>query len=159
MIQTKIQQLKEKYPFIVLKQKSYVEPWRPVGSTWIDEFIGTGWEQLVINFCEEATRLFSKELLSYWEWGQCKEKWGNLRIYSSPSIDAPEEVVNEWFEKESQYRSLCWKYDQLTHDTCFFCGEPATTHELGGWYIGQCDECHEREMAKRIYKFEISKNL
>lgn len=63
---------------------------------------------------------------------QVKEKYGELRIYTSYTNDEMEEVIS--------------KYEQLSYNTCCKCGAHADTMS-NGYILPFCNECY-----KKVYK-------
>lgn len=61
---------------------------------------------------------------------QIKDKFGGLRWYDS---GVPEEAAND-------YNLWLDKYEELSYNTCIYCGEPAT-HMTRGWIVPLCNEC------------------
>lgn len=57
---------------------------------------------------------------------QVKEKFGELRIYITPTSDKVESVLD--------------KYANLSRHTCICCGAPATRISTG-WISPWCDDC------------------
>ena len=100
---------------------SYNELWA-LETGWAKAF---GYELL----CELKEALIEANYLDKYRITQIKEKYGTLRWYD---FGAPEKV----FE-------IIRKYEQLSYETCIYCGKPSE-YETFGWINYVCKDCLDK---------------
>ena len=131
-------ELCERYPFLIPRLYSTDEivpdfdPEDPV-YTRLDD-MPPGWHMAFgVEMCEDIRDALlyegGDELLDSYRIGQIKEKYGELRWYSSPHLKIIDEIIDYYTEVSSR--------------TCARCGVAAQKINLHGWLIPLCDSCAE----------------
>lgn len=97
---------------------------------WAFPEIPEGWRA---SFIEDMCAEIDAELQTWTQLArdnyyliQVKEKYGTLRWYDSTETPKLEQIIT--------------KYEQISMNTCFVCGKPATLLS-SGWILPYCDEC------------------
>jgi hypothetical protein len=96
--------------------------------------IGDGWCDLLKNLFSDIEDLYrTKGLELNLEVVQVKEKFGALVVYFHDCLD---EVLD-----------LKQKYEQLSQNVCYDCGEVGTHRRLSGWWVTICNPCADSRIA------------
>jgi hypothetical protein len=92
---------------------------------------GKGWYTLLENFKEDLLTLIDEEQYDFdIEVVQVKEKFGGLRIYLSSSVEAIDNLIDE--------------YVDVAYHTCELCGEKGKLRMLDdGWMATLCDDHYD----------------
>ena len=147
--------LLHKYPFLRFRnvwsgEQTYHGKSKNLESNYYKYWDGYGWEDLWKNrylprlFAEYDT--WDKETQKRFGFTQVKEKFGNLRIYTTFGSDKRLESIAEW----------------LSEYICEYCGKETRTEEgkrviwtTGGWITNLCEHC-AREYILRNAEGELS---
>lgn len=87
------------------------------------ESVRPGWHALV----DEAFDLVESQGVAVI---QVKEKFGQLRIYTSTA--------------DADFYSKIWAIEERSSTICEFCGAPSEIRNRGGWLKSICDACLEK---------------
>lgn len=118
--------------------------------------IGPGWWQLLTNFCEQLEGILKHhDETGKWYIRQCKEKFGEIRIYVRPvteplNADWYPETLND-IDSSPVQDLLSDLRSQITEQAnviCEECGDPGGLRVLNGWYRTCCDR-HYQEWQDR----------
>mgnify|MGYP002858279750 CR=1 FL=1 len=91
------------------------------------DFVPKGWEELFLQMCEELREaLLETGELYQFRFVEVKEKYGELRIYTSGGSKMADDIVRE--------------YEKRSGRVCVECGKPATRISKG-WICPYCDDC------------------
>lgn len=105
--------------------------------TWLDN-MPKGWKKAFgEQMCFEIKSILEKyDLEQDYRIIDIKEKWGQLCWYDNNILDIEplHKIIN--------------KYENLSKETCTFCGKKAST-TTDGWIIPVCDECYDEFENKR----------
>lgn len=88
---------------------------------------GDGWETLLENLFEEISKANPSPEFKI---AQIKSKFGGLRFY----VDCDNE----------QIREIIRKYEDLSYNTCEYCGSSPAT-QTRGWITTLCKECYAKK--------------
>lgn len=119
----------------------------------ISSGVGEGWWPYI----EAAATLLDK-LAPGWEPTQIKEKFGGLRFYVSlpePAITRNEEYesLDEFDQRKGRiketWRAVIQAAEWACARTCERCGKDGELRNIKYWYVTLCDECCEKEIARR----------
>lgn len=126
--------------------------------------IGPGWWPLLTEYCTQAEGILKHyDEVGRWYIRQCKEKFGELRIYTRPApYERPGVVgLTEWADDVDPPQptplelALSDLRDQIARQAmhvCEECGEPGSLRVIDGWYRTCCDkhfaEWQERKAAR-----------
>jgi len=94
---------------------------------------GRGWLPLVYETLDKIQAIVDRDRLDL-EITQVKEKYGELRIYTSSYADEIEDIIQEATEKSV---TICER-----------CGKEGKRVQVKGWLMTRCDECfrsHKKE--------------
>lgn len=94
---------------------------------------GRGWYNLIDELCSELAELIDDEYPEFkedFQVVQVKEKFGTLRFYVNYGNDKIFELIDY--------------YENLSAETCEYCGKDAELRTRGSWYATLCDECNSR---------------
>lgn len=99
--------------------------------TWLDD-MPEGWRiAFGLQMCEEIKQALledSEKTYTDYRIHQIKEKYGQLRWYSSFDTEKTNKIVD--------------KYTRLSENTCIVCGQPAE-YSTKGWISPYCKKCAE----------------
>lgn len=122
--------------------------------------IDRGWWPLLESYCEQAEAILRQHgEIGRWYIRQCKEKFGELRIYMRPAPYERPDVDGfiHWVDDidppqptpvEGPLGDLRARIVEQAHRTCEDCGQPGELRVLGGWYHTCCD-MHLAEWQER----------
>ena len=91
-----------------------------------------GWYPLIYETLDKIQAIVDRDNLDL-EITQIKEKFGELRIYTSGYTDEIEDIIQEATKKSLK--------------TCEVCGEPGKLVEIHGWWMTRCEKCLESEVV------------
>lgn len=99
---------------------------------------GVGWHHLLIELMikiEEIHKVYGKDITEF-KVEQIKEKYGQLRIYASSSINEVHHMISE--------------YERKADTICDECGaETGSLHTKDGWLQTLCERCANAEDYKK----------
>lgn len=121
----------ERYPFLRIRN---VWTGRLLDNNynWTElDNMSEGWrKKFGEQLCEELrVELLKFDYLDKFRIIEVKEKFGTLRFYCGS------------YPEESHVFEIINKYETLSAHICEFCGAPAETSSMGGWYYTLCDVC------------------
>ena len=93
---------------------------------------GDGWLEIIDTALSKMETL---DLPYDFEIFQIKEKFGQLKIYTSGNVD------ERTYEK---LRHIIDEAEMKSSVTCERCGEHGKTENIHGWYITICEECKNK---------------
>ena len=154
----KMKELLEKYPFLVYRnvfsnEKCFDEK-KDLEINYYKEWDGYGWEGIWKKYLEKLFELYdnkwSEETKKYFQFLEIKEKYGQLRIYTSftdteEDLESKAEMLSEWTcmkcgkqPRDSRGRHIIWR----------------------GWAGNYCKDCAKKE-NKENYKSwkQVKKDL
>lgn len=154
----KMKELLEKYPFLVYRnvfsdEKCFDEK-KDLEINYYKEWDGYGWEGIWKKYLEKLFELYdnkwSEETKKYFQFIEIKEKYGQLRIYTSftdteENLESKAEMLSEWTcmkcgkqPRDSRGRHIIWR----------------------GWAGNYCKDCAKKE-NKENYKSwkQVKKDL
>lgn len=143
--------LVKKYPF--LEPPSMSPAYYDYSYTWLD-MMPNGWRKA---FGEQMCEEIKNELIKYNDYSgeylgkyvifDIKEKYGRLCWYDTG------------YPKDSNIDEIIDKYERLSEDICWKCGNPATKISTG-WVLPWCDECANDANGKdNRFKFTDIKDI
>jgi ribosomal protein S14 len=91
---------------------------------------GKGWYPLIYETLDKIQAVVDRDGLDL-EITEVKEKFGELRIYTSTYSEKIYKIIQKASEKSTQ--------------TCEICGQPGALIEINGWYMTRCEECLKSE--------------
>lgn len=89
--------------------------------------IGDGWFQILWDLCEEIKKIYHEGF----RFVQIKEKFGELRMYTTYPIESICCLLNDAKERSNK--------------TCEYCGSTESVTQSGGWIKTLCKECREKK--------------
>lgn len=95
---------------------------------------GPGWYPLIYETLDKIRAIVDRDGLDL-EVTEIKEKFGELRIYTSSYTDEIYKIIQKASEKSIQTCEICGKYGALT--------------EVNGWWMTRCEKCLEDELKER----------
>ena len=126
--------MKPKYEWLILRNDFTDRPILDDDGNYMSwkDAIPEGWN---VAFGEQMIDELNEILIKYnfvkeFRFLQIKEKFGELRMYSS---SIPDEMYNEYSEWEN-------KYEKMSKHVCIKCGK-SSTHMTKGWILPLCDDC------------------
>ena len=124
--------LAEKYPHI--NTSDHI--WNELINTSIQ--YGSGLNDLLIELMMKVEEIYKKNGVGTSEFKieQIKEKYGQLRIYVSSSIDEVHHRISE--------------YEVKANKICDECGAIGSLHVKDGWFQVLCVECAFKEGYKKV---------
>jgi NAD-dependent SIR2 family protein deacetylase len=154
----KMKELLEKYPFLVYRnvfsdEKCFDEK-KDLEINYYKEWDGYGWEGIWKKYLEKLFELYdnkwSEETKKHFQFTEIKEKYGQLRIYTSftdteENLESKAEMLSEWTcmkcgkqPRDSRGRHIIWR----------------------GWIGNYCKDCAKKE-NKENYKSwkQVKKDL
>ena len=100
-------------------------------STAFDISIGPGWNDLVLDLCQDISAWHKEKKIPQPKVVEIKEKFGKLRFYCDRTDEATDQFIMAAVEKSAV--------------TCERCGAPGRMRGDGyGWLHCACDECVKR---------------
>ena len=90
---------------------------------------GRGWLPLVFETLDKIQAIVDRDKLDL-EITQVKEKYGELRIYTSSYTEEIDEIIQEATDKSV---TICEQY-----------GKDGQLVRFGSWYMTRCEECLEQ---------------
>lgn len=106
-----------------------------------------GWFPLIYTTLDKIQEVVDKTGIDL-EITEIKEKYGELRIYTSSSTDEIDEIIQEATAKSIHI--------------CERCGREGELREIHGWYKTMCEECLKEELGEeKIFeeKHKITKEF
>ena len=154
----KMKELLEKYPFLVYRnvfsdEKCFDEK-KDLEINYYKEWDGYGWEGIWKKYLEKLFELYdnkwSEETKKHFQFTEIKEKYGQLRIYTSftdteENLESKAEMLSEWTcmkcgkqPRDSRGRHIIWR----------------------GWIGNYCKDCAKKK-NKENYKSwkQVKKDL
>ena len=115
--------LAKKYPQININDHI----WHELVAATIE--YGTGWHDLVIELVKKIESIYEKNNVDISEFriDQIKEKYGELRFYTSSSISEVHDIILE--------------YENRSATICDECGDIGSLYEKNGWLQTLCEKC------------------
>jgi hypothetical protein len=89
---------------------------------------GLGWYPLIRETLDKIQAIVDRDGFDL-EITEVKEKFGELRIYTSIYIEEIEDIIEEATNKSTKI--------------CELCGKPGKLHNVNGWWSTLCEECLE----------------
>lgn len=130
-------ELVEKYHFLKLRNVYTDEESENNFYTWLDD-IPRGWRiAFGLHMCEELKQALlhgNEKTYEDYRIHQVKEKYGQLRWYTSFDTDETSAIVD--------------KYSVLSETTCITCGEPAE-YSTKGWVSPYCKKCADNIVERK----------
>jgi hypothetical protein len=119
--------LKAEYPriFKLMGEQDTPPPYHCITLFGIE--VNRGWWKIVEEFAtasEDIANIYPEEDFSVC---QIKEKWGELRIYTTYSMDIIEKLIDE---AEKKATTICENCGSIGENRCKY-----------GWYTTLCDKC------------------
>lgn len=103
------------------------------------QLLPRGWYvELIPNMVDELVSAIGPYAEDFEIW-QCKEKFGELRMYYGVKGSS---CYDESPELASTINDIVNKYVDMSTKICANCGAPAT-HETTPWILHMCDACDE----------------
>jgi hypothetical protein len=81
---------------------------------------------------------------------QVKEKFGTLRFYAEPELEAPDfpddeagiAAHNQWYaDNVDTFHDIIHEYEARTAEICQECGKPGKLGTRGYWWATRCPDC------------------
>jgi hypothetical protein len=91
---------------------------------------GEGWYPLIYETLDKIQAIVDRDGLDL-EITEVKEKFGELRIYTSTYTDEIDDIL--------------WEATYKSHKICEVCGKAGEVVETNGWLMTRCEECLESE--------------
>lgn len=137
----------ERYPWTKVEDNR-VEPWRPIGSSWFDDFEEDmpGWSNITHAMCAAVQDVIDRHPGSSVSILQFKEKFGEARVYYVASEDISVSVGN-----------IIAAFERASEQTCIKCGAAGKIRGDLAWILPLCD-AHYEETPKgrnRQLKFDF----
>ena len=107
---------------------------------WINSGVGKGWEPTIEKMASDV-----EALVGGWvQWNQIKEKFGILRVYTSPLIaeeaGKPESEAPTQEAWDKAYDTIS-KAEDASEKICENCGNPGSADTRHSWFLTLCEEC------------------
>lgn len=172
----KMKELLEKYPFLVYRnlwngQKTYKTEKEDLEFNYYKYWDGYGWEKLWKKYLEKLFYLYdhkwSEETKKRFAFTEIKEKFGQLRIYTSftdkdEDLELLAEMLSEWTcincgkqPRDSRGRHIIWRSIGWIEPYCKECAKKNDKDEYKSWketkrgLFGNC----RYSMEKKQYSF------
>lgn len=97
--------------------------------TAFDISVGQGWNELVLDLCQDIAAWCKESKIPTPKVVQIKEKFGELRFYCDGTDEMTDQFIMAAMEKSAE--------------TCERCGAPGYIRG-NGWLRCECDECMKR---------------
>lgn len=106
--------------------------------------VGRGWWPLLSEVFEKVRAAAPTHSVAY---GQIKEKFGSLRIYTKPySLREGEDRDAEVYDK---VQSIVEEAENKSSTICERCGAPGSARSISGWTKTVCEPCCNHLQAGR----------
>ena len=130
----------ENYPWTKVTSNN-VEPWRQIGSSWMDfiEREMPGWFGITAGMCAAVQGVIDAHPGSSVEIMQFKEKYGSARLYFTSTEDIFAEVDD-----------IIHAYELKSATTCIKCGKEGKKR-YDSWIVTLCDDCNENSVIKHSF--------
>lgn len=105
----------------------------------------TGWQPLLVELDAKLKERWPDYTIS-----QVKEKFGTLRFYADPGIEAPDfgddeagtAAHNQWYaDNVDAFHDLIHEYEAKTAEICEVCGNPGKLGDRNYWWATRCPDC------------------
>lgn len=135
--------LVEEYPFLLPRNvfsDKLIEDY-DYEFTWLDDLPDTWRDKFSEPMLKELKEiLIEGNYLNEYRIMQIKEKFSTLRWYDNGIPKCVSDKYNDWL----------LKYEKISGEICFYCGEPAVGRTRG-WILAICQECADEKDAKINY--------
>ena len=129
----------EKYPFLLPRNvwtDAVVDNFDYSFCLLKDEIPQGWWKCFGEILCEDLKEILVKyDLLDTFRFSQCKEKFGQLRLYDNGH-------PAEWADH-------LWAWEYISEHTCIQCGEFPVPMRYDSWISPWCDECFQKHLDKQ----------
>ena len=103
--------------------------------TWLDQMPDIWREKFSEPMLKELKEILVKgNYLKKYRIMQIKEKYGSARWYDNGVPMSVSKEYDEWLSK----------YEKLSENICFYCGEPAVG-QTRGWILSICQDCADKK--------------
>jgi len=105
--------------------------------TWLDDMPDVWREKFSEPMLKELKEILVEgNYLNKYRIMQIKEKYSELRWYDNGIPIKVSKKYDKWLSK----------YEKLSMDICFYCGEPAVG-QTRGWILSICQKCADKQYA------------
>lgn len=102
-----------------------------------------GWYKNVVpNMVNELVNVLGPYIFDF-EVLQCKEKYGEIRIYWTWADGSYRDPETNWDEMRDKIDIILRKYEAISFLTCVECGTEATKYS-DGWILPYCEKCFSK---------------
>lgn len=169
----KMKELLEKYPFLVYRnvfndEKCFDEK-KDLEINYYKEWDGYGWEGIWKKYLEKLFELYdnkwSEETKKHFQFTEIKEKYGQLRIYTSftdteENLENKAEMLSEWTcikcgkqPRDSRGRHIIWRSYGWVGNYCRDCAKKEDKENYKSWRLVKKDLFRIHSFSKEKERF------
>lgn len=169
----KIKELLNKYPFLVYRnvfsgEKCFDEK-KDLEVNYYKEWDGCGWEGIWKDYLEKLFELYdnkwSEETKKHFQFTEIKEKYGQLRIYTSftdteENLENKAEMLSEWTcikcgkqPRDSRGRHIIWRSYGWVGNYCRDCAKKEDKENYKSWRLVKKDLFRIHSFSKEKERF------